>query len=111
MLIGLMSLKNPTVFVQFHPVACESTKLIIVPSKTNTDLITDMAKLNIEMSVRILADRTTFGRPLLTRPDTDGRHDRQSRPNIRARCKAEIILSRTVPRAIAITPSTDSPWR
>jgi hypothetical protein len=23
MLIGLMSLKNPTVFVQFHPVACE----------------------------------------------------------------------------------------
>jgi hypothetical protein len=111
MLIGLMSLKNPTVFVQFHPVACESTNFIIVPSKSNTDLSTDMAKLNIEMSVRMLADRTTFGRPLLTRPDTDGRHDSQSRPNIRARCKAEIVFSRTVPGTIAITPSTYLPWR
>jgi hypothetical protein len=57
MLIGLMSLKNPTVFVQFHPVACRFLEFVIVLDKLITDFSTDMAKLNIEMSVRISADR------------------------------------------------------
>jgi hypothetical protein len=36
MLIGLMSLKNHTLFVQFHPVACESTNLTLQPVRSLT---------------------------------------------------------------------------
>jgi len=53
-----------------------------------------MAKLNIEMSVRITAEPLyDFCRSMLTLFDTDGRHDSQSREVIRERRKAKIDLS------------------
>jgi hypothetical protein len=65
----------------------------------------DMAKLNIEMSVSTLANHLIPSEWFaLIKFDTDGRHDSQSRPNIRKRRQAKIFHSRT--NTIEIKPST-----
>jgi hypothetical protein len=108
MLIGLMSLKNHTLFVQFHPVACESISLTLQLVRSLTLLRRHGKAQHRDVCTYISYQYHTFSkRPPLRVPDIDGRYDSQSRPNIRKRREANVDLS----GAISISPSTHCPRR